>query len=70
MVLKGKVIDGMGNASFWVKKIEEVFLERYGIKLFPGTLNIKLEEEYNLENYWIINPEEYGGTRKSICTRM
>lgn len=64
MELKGKVRDGLGNASFWVKKIEDVFFNKYGIKLFHGTLNIELEEEYELQNYWIINPEEYGGTQK------
>lgn len=64
MALKGKVVDGLGNASFWVKKIEEVFLNKYGIKLFSGTLNVKLEKEYTLENCSIIKPEEYGGTQK------
>ena len=64
MVLKGQVVDGLGNASFWVNKIEEVFLNKYGIKLFSGTLNVKLEEKYNLANYWIIKPKEYGGTQK------
>lgn len=64
MVLKGQVVDGLGNASFWVNKIEEVFLNKYGIKLFSGTLNIELEKEYILEKYRIIKPEEYGGTQK------
>ena len=64
MVLKGKVISGMGNASFWVKKIEEIFLKKEGIKLFHGTLNVKLQEEYNLQTDCIIKPEEYGGTQK------
>ena len=64
MILKGKVVDGLGNASIWVKKIEEIFFKKYGIKLFSGTLNIKLEEEYNLDNYWIIKPKEYGGKQK------
>ena len=64
MILKGKVIDGLGNASFWVKKVEEIFLKETGLKLFPGTLNIKLENDYEFEKNWIINPEEYGGTQK------
>lgn len=64
MIIKGKIVDGLGNASFWVKKIEEVFIKKYGTRLFHGTLNVKLEEEYNLENYYIIEPEEYGGTQK------
>ena len=63
MVLKGKVVDGLGNACFWVKKIENLFFTKYGIKLFQGTLNIELEEEYNLENFWCIEPEEYGGNQ-------
>lgn len=63
MILNGKVKKGLGNASFWVKKIEEIFYEKTGMKLFHGTLNIELEEPYELENYWIINKEEYGGTQ-------
>lgn len=64
MKLKGKVIDGLGNASFWIKKIEDVFQKKEHIKLFHGTLNIELKEEYNLESNWVIKPEEYGGTQK------
>ena len=61
MVLRGKIISGMGNAAFWVKRIEELFLKKEGIKLFHGTLNIKLDKDYKLNHYWIIEPEEYGG---------
>lgn len=64
MVLKGRVIDGMGNASIWVKKIEKLFQEKENIKLFHGTLNIKLDKEFKLKHYWIIEPEDYGGTQK------
>ena len=63
MILKGKVKQGLGNASFWVEKIENVFYEKTGMKLFYGTLNIELEEPYELENYWIIEKQEYGGTQ-------
>lgn len=61
MKLKGKVKKGLGNASFWVKKIEEVFYKRTGMKVFHGTLNIELEQPYELENYWTIEKDEYGG---------
>ena len=64
MVLKGKLIDGHGEASKWVKKIEEIFYENEKIKLFHGTLNVKLDKEYKLKHYWIIEPKEYGGTQK------
>lgn len=63
MLLKGKVKKGLGNALFWVKKIETVFYERTGMKVFYGTLNIELEEPYELEKYGIINKDEYGGTQ-------
>lgn len=63
MILKGKVKTGLGNASFWIKKIEEAFYRIESIRLFHGTLNIELEEEYELKNYWIISKDEYGGTQ-------
>lgn len=63
MILKGKVKKGLGNASFWVEKIEKVFYEKTGMRLFYGTLNIELEQPYEFENYWIIKQEEYGGTQ-------
>ena len=63
MVLEGKVKKGLGNASFWVEKIEEIFYKKTGMKLFYGTLNIELNEPYKLEKYWVIQKEEYGGTQ-------
>ena len=26
MILKGKVKKGLGNANFWIKKVEEIYL--------------------------------------------
>lgn len=63
MILKGKVKKGLGNASFWIKKIEEKFYKNFGMKLFYGTLNIELEKPYELEQYYTIGKEEYGGTQ-------
>lgn len=63
MLLKGRVKKGLGNASFWVKKIEDVFYKRTGMKVFYGTLNIELEKPYELEKHEIIKKEEYGGTQ-------
>lgn len=63
MVLKGKVKKGLGNANFWVEKIKDIFYEKTGMKLFYGTLNIELEEPYELEDFWIIEKQEYGGTQ-------
>lgn len=61
MELVGKVKSGYGNASFWVKKINEIFKEKYGMKLFPGTLNIEIDSPYILETDNKILPDEYNG---------
>lgn len=61
MILIGKVKKGLGNANFWVSKIEKIFYDNEKIKLYHGTLNIELERPYELKNYWIINKEMYGG---------
>ena len=63
MILKGNVKKGLGNANFWVRKIEKYFYEKEGLTLFHGTLNIELKEDYELKNYWIIPKNEYGGTQ-------
>lgn len=61
MELKGKVKSGFGNASFWVDKINKIFEEKYKMKLFLGTLNVKLDNEYVLEDEEKIGANEYGG---------
>lgn len=62
MVLIGKVKSGLGDASYWMKKAEEAFEKKLGSKLFNGTLNIELEDDYVLNgNILILKKEEYGG---------
>ena len=61
MKIKGIVKSGMGNASFWVKKINKIFEKKYGMNLFPGTLNVELEKPYILNSKDKILPSEYGG---------
>ena len=48
-----------------MKKAEEAFYKKTGIKMFHGTLNIELDKEYNLgENVKILHKEEYGGMQE------
>lgn len=61
MQLKGKVKSGYGNASFWVNKINDIFEKKYKMKLFLGTLNVKLDKEYILDDKEKIQANEYGG---------
>lgn len=59
----GIVTSGLGEASFWVKKIEDVFMKKINKNLFYGTLNIKLGTEFIINNpTFEIKKEEYGGS--------
>ncbi len=69
MELQGKVTTGIGTAKMWVGKIEKAFEERTNIKLYNGTLNIKLEDDYIIEPDWIIKPEEFGGTQNVLVKK-
>ena len=62
MILKGRVIKGMGKARIFVNMMEKSFFEKTNMQLYPGTLNIELENEYDLNIDYLIKPEEYGGT--------
>ncbi len=61
MKLTGKVKTGLGEASYWVGKIKNIFEKKYSMKLYLGTLNIQLEHEYILEQGQKIKASEYGG---------
>jgi riboflavin kinase len=62
-VLRGTVVSGMGNFSFWLEKLESFYTQKTGMRLFPGTLNLRLEEPYSLPEEVIrLEKEEYGGT--------
>ena len=62
MILKGKVIKGLGKAKTFVNMMEKSFCEKTNMQLYPGTLNIELENNYDLNVDYLIKPEEYGGT--------
>ena len=63
MILRGKVVSGTGNFSFWIDKLHDHYLRKTGMQLFPGTLNVELAEPYTLPNEVIrLEGEEYGGT--------
>jgi riboflavin kinase len=63
LILRGKVVSGTGNFSFWIDKLHDHYLRKTGMQLFPGTLNVELAEPYTLPNEVIrLEGEEYGGT--------
>lgn len=61
MILNGKVTKGLGKAKKFINMMQESFYKKTGIKLFLGTLNVKLNEAYDLNIDNIIKAEEYGG---------
>ena len=62
-VLKGRVVTGVGNFSYWIEKLQEHYREKTNMRLFPGTLNIELDEPFELPRERVrLEAEEYGGT--------
>jgi len=65
-ILKGKVISGIGDFSKKMKEIPgllEAYKRKLGVELYPGTLNIQLDEEYSVpDNSMRLEKEDYGGT--------
>ena len=62
-VLKGKVVTGVGNFSFWIEKLQDHYRDKTGMRLFPGTLNIQLDEPFDLPEERVrLEAKEYGGT--------
>jgi riboflavin kinase, archaea type len=61
--LKGKVVTGVGSFSFWIEKLQDHYLRKTGMRLFPGTLNLQLDEPFELpRGRGRLEAEEYGGT--------
>ena len=62
-VLSGIVISGKGNFSYWIEKLQDHYIRRTGMSLFPGTLNVLLDYPYSLPPDVIrLEKEEYEGT--------
>jgi len=62
MILKGKVKAGTNNASYWINKLDELYTLKTGMKLYPGTLNIELPEQFiPPSNVIRLEKEEHGG---------
>lgn len=69
MIIEGRVTSGLGTAKMWVSKIDDILKQKTGMKVFHGTLNIKLEENYIVEPDFIITPEQYGGTENVLVKK-
>ena len=62
MILTGIVRSGENNFSYWLSKLESYYTAKTGMKLFPGTLNVHLNQVYELPSETLcLRKEEYGG---------
>ena len=62
-ILRGKVVSGLGNFSYWIDKLQIHYQRKTGLRLFPGTLNVQLDQPYVLPTKRIrLEAHEYGGT--------
>jgi riboflavin kinase, archaea type len=62
-VLRGRVESGGGDFGRWVEKLSAYYERKTGMKLYPGTLNIRLANPYTIAAGCIrLEAHEYGGT--------
>src|ERR1039458_3909533 len=62
-VLRGKVESGIGDFGRWIEKLEAHYECKTGMKLYPGTLNIRLAEPYTVPAGCArLEASEYGGS--------
>lgn len=65
--MQGIIKSGLGQGKYWINKFNPIFIKKKGIELFPGTLNIEIEESYKIQkDYQSINGIEYGGTEEVL----
>lgn len=62
MVLRGKVVSGVGSFAYWIGQLQDHYQRKTGMLLYPGTLNLRLDSEYSLPGRVIrLEGAEYGG---------
>ena len=62
-VLRGKVESGIGDFGRWIEKLGAHYERKTGMKLYPGTLNIRLTEPYTVPAECVrLEAGEYGGS--------
>ena len=60
--LRGRVTSGRGDLARWMTEYADLYQEVTGIRLFPGSLNVAMDEEYRLPSRPLrLEPHHYGG---------
>lgn len=62
LVLRGRVVSGVGSFVYWIGQLQDHYQRKTGMVLYPGTLNLKLDSDYFLPKKVIrFEASEYGG---------
>jgi len=63
IIIQGRVKSGLGNFGFWLEKLADSYALKTGMRFYPGTLNIEVNEPYTIPlNATRLETSEYGGT--------
>ncbi|ENN96130.1 riboflavin kinase [Methanocaldococcus villosus KIN24-T80] len=72
MIIKGKIISGKGEGRYYlsIKKYKKDIRKLLNFEPYEGTLNLKLNMDFNIENFnyletedFILNGKKYFGVR-------
>lgn len=59
----GRVTSGTGDFGQWIGKLQDHYERLTGMRFFPGTLNVTLDQPYELPKRRLrLEKEAYGGT--------
>ena len=59
---RGKVVTGSGNFGFWIERLNHLYEQKTGMRLYPGTLNLALDSSYSIPAGVVrLEANEYGG---------
>jgi riboflavin kinase, archaea type len=62
-LLCGRVVSGIGSFSYWIDKLQDHYVRKTGMRLFPGTLNLELDEPWSFPPQRIrLEAHEYDGS--------
>lgn len=63
LLLTGRVCSGKGDFARWIAALHDFYLRKTGLHLFPGTLNLRLDNPYRVPPGALrLEAEEYGGS--------
>jgi riboflavin kinase len=61
-VLRGRLVSGRGDFGVWIGRLGDLYENKTGMRLYPGTLNLELPVSYSLPSNAIrLEAVEYSG---------